>query len=748
MNRASVSYAMAAATIAAIVFICMPGGPAAAIEFEFEWTNPKPQGNGLHALAFENAQIGYAVGGVGARLKTVDGGQTWTTQTVYPAFKKKLRDVIVLGAGQLLAAGESPGIYRSTDGGASWTPVSNPSTVTLHHLAKIPNTNLVISAIGDLGQIVRSTDGGVTWALRVSPGSVVLKDQFWWDAANGYVVGESLARQTTDGGITWQSLPGVPGNPFTFVFTDITFHDSANGWLLEHFTTFRTTNGGASWFERHGTPLQAPIYQEEALVLDPAHRFVITLLEGAQIWETVNDATSWSLLYERNNTQGYTDIERLANGALVVSSTHGDLLRSTDGGQTWLNFVTSPEDGERTTMNVISFLPGGKAFAGGWNNVWMESLDGGTTWGIPAVGPGFLTPNAIAFRGDQLGLVGGYGPVGQTKVSRTTDGGATWSLRPLSDTYAGYIQEIAFPDDAIAYAVTSGGTGIDYVFRSTDGGQTWGLRNQGVPTSVRLETIFFLDVDTGFVGGGDFGSDAALWKTTNGGAAWTPMPETGLLQAAIQDMVWWDAATGLVVGYDGASRTTDGGQTWTPVLTEPLLTLDFRDALHGFACSYFDEWIWATEDGGVSWERVETLWEGQPSDIKAVGAGFVICGGGSVILAGREPGAASVPEGGDESPVATRPLDLRVWPNPSRGVGGGPLTVGIDSHVSGPVEIRLYDAGGRLIETMTRRAERGVAALALISELGSRRPLAGGTYFIEARVGTGEPARGRFVMIP
>lgn len=191
-------------------------------------------------------------------------------------------------------------------------------------------------------------------------------------------------------------------------------------------------------------------------------------------------------------------------------------------------------------------------------------------------------------------------------------------------------------------------------------------------------------------------------------------------------------------------------QTWTPVLNEYVLALDFRDALHGFACSYFDEWIWATEDGGVTWERVETPWEGAPYDIKAVsGGGFAICGRGSVILTARDPGTVGVPEGAGVSPAVARGLGVRVWPNPSRWSVRGPLMIGIESHIAGPVEIRLYDVAGRLVETLTRKAERGMTALAWNPEpVMSRRPLAGGTYFIEARIATGERASGRFVMIP
>jgi hypothetical protein len=52
-------------------------GPVGAVEYEFEWANPVPQGNGLYAMDFEDAVIGYAVGAKGTCMKTIDGGQTW-----------------------------------------------------------------------------------------------------------------------------------------------------------------------------------------------------------------------------------------------------------------------------------------------------------------------------------------------------------------------------------------------------------------------------------------------------------------------------------------------------------------------------------------------------------------------------------------------------------------------------------------------------------------------------------------------
>jgi photosystem II stability/assembly factor-like uncharacterized protein len=343
--------------------------------------------------------------------------------------------------------------------------------------------------------------------------------------------------------------------------------------------------------------------------------------------------------------------------------------------------------------------------------------------------------------------VGGYGHIGQSKISRTTDGGESWSLRSLAPNYAGYVQEIAFPDDAHAFAVTHGGSGINHVFRSTDGGVSWAESGQGVAGSLRLETIFFLDSTTGFLGGGDFSFDAALWKTTDAGGTWTPMSEVGLLQAAIQDMVWFDEENGVVAGFDGICRTTDGGQTWSTVLVTPILSLDFRDDLHGFGSSYFYPGIWATEDGGQHWEHVDTPWEGAPYDIHAIDRGFAICGNGSVVVLGREGGSTGIP-GGETIPPVTR-LRVSVWPNPSAGPEREPLVFGIQSPVPGPVEIRLYDVAGRLVDAMTHRVGGGTTALAW---RGSGHRLAAGTYFftadLAAESAAASRASGRFVVIP
>jgi photosystem II stability/assembly factor-like uncharacterized protein len=734
--RSGLTTSILASILAPLPLLILPTPPAAALDFDFAWGNPKPQGNGLYALAFEDALVGYAVGNLGATLATSDGGVTWSVLS-RAEFQSDLRDVIVLGPGSLLAAGESPGLFRSTDAGTSWEAIPNPSTATLVHLARISDQVLV--ATGSEGQVLRSTDAGATWQARTGLGAGVVRDQFWWDEMNGFVVGDLFARRTTDGGLTWQPLPGIPDGSGSPIFTDVTFSDPLNGWVIEHFTTFRTTDGGASWFDLPG-PFNRPIYQEETLVLGPAHRFVITFVEGAEIWETTTDGLSWTLRYQRSFTAGYTDLQRLADGTLHVASSFGDLLRSTDGGLTWVNAVTSPGDAERTTMGALDLLPGGRGFAGGAGGVWLETLDNGAHWHA-APGPSQIdTPSSIVFRSELLGLAGGYGPIGQSKVARTTDGGATWTLHALSSNYRGYPVQIAFPSDEIAFTATHGGQGINGVFRSTDGGQTWAARDQGV-SGARLQCIFFVDPSTGFVGGGEFGV-AALSKTTDSGATWTQVPTAGLFQDPIMDMYWSDANTGVAGGFDGICRTTNGGQTWSQVLSGAVSKIDFRDPLHGFASSYFQPWIWATIDGGLTWELVPSAWEGAPYAIATTSSGFAVTGRGSTILTATERATTAVPPESGSPPLSADGA-VRIWPNPSSGRTPGPLTFGIVNPIAGPVELRIYDAAGRLAAALSTRAGAGATAIPW------RAPaLASGVYLVTARQPQGAQAHGRMVVLP
>src|SRR5262245_59990189 len=220
-----------------------PSPALATTQYAFSWAHPRPQGNSLGGAAFESDLVGYAVGDRGVVVKTTDGGASWALVSHFPQFSIDLEDVLVIAPGELLAVGDPPGIFHSVNGGAAWTPVSNPSTGRLRDIEGVTGT--ILSAVGDGGQALRSPDGGVTWNLVGSAGSNVI-DQHWLDPLNGYVVGPHLARRTSDGGASWSSLPGVSEQSFES-FNEAFSTDSQNIFILSDFHLWKTVNGGASW---------------------------------------------------------------------------------------------------------------------------------------------------------------------------------------------------------------------------------------------------------------------------------------------------------------------------------------------------------------------------------------------------------------------------------------------------------------------------------------------------------------------
>jgi photosystem II stability/assembly factor-like uncharacterized protein len=420
---------------------------------------------------------------------------------------------------------------------------------------------------------------------------------------------------------------------------------------------------------------------------------VATEAEGATILKTTNDGANWTVIFDHPGTRGITDLERLSGGAIIATSTDGDLLRSTDEGVTWMNSTDVAGTPERANGNVIDIGDAGVGFAGGYDDLWIQSTNGGVSWFDPASTPGLHEVFAVCVRDPQFILAGGSGTTGQSDVRRSTNGGATWTTHSLSGSYVGYPQGLAAFDDGTCYTGTYGGTNIGTVFRSTDFGQTWHMRNAGLSVG-RIFDLFFIDSQTGFACGGDFGNPM-IARTTNGGAQWTPVGESGLVSDLVRDMHWFSVDEGLVVGGSGVQRTTNGGASWTTVSTQVGYgAIDFFDATRGVADAFPDD-IGVTTDGGVTWTRVVLPMEGFLADLVSLGNDAFALGGSNSILGVDTDG---VPVTADEI-APPNGAAVTVWPNPLRAGTARTLFFRTRESAGGaaPWEARLYDVSGRLL---------------------------------------------------
>lgn len=157
------------------------------------------------------------------------------------------------------AASRSPKIFRSTNGGTSWTTVSTFPIGTLSQQftqIEFPSRQIGYVA-GNRDTIWKTIDGGVTWSKLPlpTPGvtpQITYTSMFALDNNTVFLTGNGFPRKvifrTMDGGSTWTDITNNiialgGGN-----LNGVLFHDINNGYAISPGgVMYVTTNGGASW---------------------------------------------------------------------------------------------------------------------------------------------------------------------------------------------------------------------------------------------------------------------------------------------------------------------------------------------------------------------------------------------------------------------------------------------------------------------------------------------------------------------
>lgn len=149
----------------------------------------------------------------------------------------------------LIVGSPTGGVWKTLDGGASWTPLTdNFSTVDVYALEISPWDSNDYLWGSTSGRIYRSTDGGKTWAStsHVSGSGRVSRIQHHPTEPNVvYAVSESNGLfRSTNGGSSWVAVPGVSG----IAGYDVEFKPgNPNVIYFSGTRVYRSTNGGASF---------------------------------------------------------------------------------------------------------------------------------------------------------------------------------------------------------------------------------------------------------------------------------------------------------------------------------------------------------------------------------------------------------------------------------------------------------------------------------------------------------------------
>lgn len=519
-----------------------------------------PSGGGagrINCIAFNptNTNIMWAGSPGGGLWKSTNGGASWTTNTDQfttlgvSAIAIDPNDVSVMyiGTGDRDANDTyGVGVLRSTNGGSTWNATGLTHTlqnfVTIARILVVPGSGNVVLCASSAG-IYKSTDFGSSWSQKISG--------------------------------SFKDMAFMPGNP-TVVYA------AAGG------TIYKSTNTGETWTALSPGFTSSAVNRIAIGVTPHNPRCVYALCSNASgsvfygLYRSLDTGSTWSLRSSSPNILG---------GASAGNDTRG---------QGWydLAIAVNPNDSN-------------DVFIGGINS--WRSTNGGTNWTCKTM---WYTGTSLPYiHADQHAME--YKP-GTTQlyagndggVFTTTNGGTNWS--DLSNG----LQIMQFY--RISHAATSatfamGGAQDNGTnrFNNSSWAQVYG--GDGMDNAIDFTDANVLYASSQY---GNFG------RSTNGGGSWTTVTPSGQADngAWVTPIIIDPTASQTIVtAYSNVFRSTNRGTNWSTIgsgfLTSKATVLAMTPANASHIVVANSSQLYRTTNGGTAWTNIKgTL----PSNINRV----------------------------------------------------------------------------------------------------------------------------------
>jgi photosystem II stability/assembly factor-like uncharacterized protein len=720
------------------------------------------------------------------------------------------------------------GVLKSTDYGETWTPLASTlNDVRFNNISRIlvspgdPNVVLVSATVGrykaeldNTSNIFRSTDGGDSWTVvHTETGAGAFGDprilQIIATPGNfnvqyATVYGGGI-RKSVDAGLTWTTInSGITNLNGRFelaispINTDYLYASSQGSGHSELWVSW---NGGATWQEtfESGTEknwLGSQGWYDNTIICDPADARIV-YVGGPELWKIVlSSVGSTSRVTSRLASYSWPHpdhhmlkIVPLAGGGWYLLGTNDGGVARTASGPTG---YTMPINGLVTTQFYgVDKAPGASAYFGGMqdNGTWQSSNDpvDVSPWDFRIGGDGYETSWHFD---DPLKLIGGYQYNG---LQRSLDGGATWSSATigLSDVDAGFAPFITKVGKSQKRPDTVFTVGVSGVWRSEDFGESWSLTPIGAPNWGALNsfhTVRVSNADPDVVWAGSrMDATGNIMVSTDNGTTFNPTSQYPLAVMGL--------ASGLATHPQDPNtayamfsfaqrpkilRTTDLGATWTDITGYNGSGVSSSNGFPDVAVYDLVVWpndtnrLWAATEIGI----VESLdgggtWALANQNLPAVGVWRLVQVEDEIIAGTHGRGIWSMTDPALESGLTFRPLfnnmaqaptgDLnlsfnlrsvydstQVWVDGAKVAVIGPntrrqeLALSVPVTVSGlkPAFARSFRNGGAY-DSITRTADAlalAAPAFEYASSLDSAADFALTLFSIETPAGFGDPA--------
>jgi photosystem II stability/assembly factor-like uncharacterized protein len=520
--------------------------------------------------------------GLAAHFPARAGSGQWTSTGLYGGSVDLL--VVDPQTPSNVYAASPGGVFKSTNGGASWAPASNGITdLSIAALAIDPKTPTTLYAGAEQGGgIFKSTDGANSWTQLSSAPSIInsiaINPQTTSTLyAGSPVAGEGTVVKSTDGGMTWaMSGSGLPNGTFILSIDPQTPTTLYAGEQTQGI--FKSVNGGSTWTAANNG-FSGSLINVQALAINPQttstlYAAVSTTSGPFGLFESTNGGASWSLANSLVKlTNNLVNISIAINpqtpSTLYVGGFGIGASVSTNGGASFTPFGASSG---LTSSNVLALAvnPQNPAaiYAGTSDGGVFASANAGATWSAQNTGLTLMTVTTVAV--DPITPTTIYAGTAGSGLFKSLDGGNTWAsidsgITTLTTSSTAQVQVIAIDPQTTSnlYAAGEGNFGL---FKSTNGGASWSQSDSGLPGIIQDLAIDPQTTTTIYAGT----ADAGVYKSLNGGASWTAV-DNGLTGGAGENVVNLsivgqpNPALFVSTVADGAFVSTDGANTWTQI---------------------------------------------------------------------------------------------------------------------------------------------------------------------------------------
>jgi photosystem II stability/assembly factor-like uncharacterized protein len=656
---------------------------------------PNRGGRSQAAAGSTRRPLEYYFGATGGGLwKTTNGGTTWVPVTdgkIHSssvgavAVAESNPDVVYIGMGETELRGnilEGDGVYKTADGGKTWKQVGLKDTRAIARIRVHPaDPDIVyVAALGhpygrnEERGVFRSTDGGATWKRVLyrndRSGAVdlcldshnprVLYAAIWevyrtpWLLSSGGP-GSGMFK-STDGGDTWTEItrnPGLPKGIVGKIGVSVSGADSNRVYALieaEDGGLFQSSDAGATWTRVSADrSIRQRAFYFSRIYADPKSRDTIYVL-NVEFYRSRDGGKTLELL--RTPHADHHDLWIAPDNPLrLISSDDGGGSVSTDGGKTWTpeRYPTAQMYHVATTRDFpyhvcgaqqdsgTACVPSGRATnmrdPDGPAGDWLYNAGGGEA--------GYIAPHPkdpdIFYAGDQAGEI--------TRYDRRTGETRVVNFFPMffSGMPASALKERLQWTFPIVFSPLDANTlysSSQYLWKTTNEGQGWQcispdltrgdpktLGDSGGPITKDQNgpeiygTIFTIapshhDINTIWTGS----DDGLVQVTRDGGKTWQNVTPTGLPEFSRISLI--DASPHQAGGaYVAAMRyqlddrqpylfkTEDYGRTWSKIVAG-IPNDDFVHAIRadthraGLLYAGTEHGVYVSFNDGAEWQSL------------------------------------------------------------------------------------------------------------------------------------------------